>query len=91
MGQVNTQKCVPNLFLTHDFHYLTQQELAGGRFLHIFSSYSFILQWLEIRFVLHRVWKDLGVEDDQNWLDRPSEEWNLTEYQKGLATLLSTP
>ena len=31
------------------------------------------------------------MEEDQNWLDKPSEERNLTKDQKGLATLLCTP
>ena len=31
------------------------------------------------------------MEEDQNWLDKPSEESNLTKDQEALATLLCTP
>ena len=34
---------------------------------------------------------NLGVEEAQNWLDKPSGERNLTERSKGLVTLLCTP
>ena len=31
------------------------------------------------------------MEEDPNWIDKPSEEGNLTEHKNGLATLLCTP
>ena len=31
------------------------------------------------------------MEEDQNWLDKPSEERNLAKYEKRLDTLLCTP
>ena len=31
------------------------------------------------------------MEEDQNWLDKPSEERNLTKDQEGMANLLCTP
>ena len=150
MGQENTHKCVPNPFLTHDFHFLTQLELVGAFASHFFA-FSFIFHgWISV-FVLHSGWEgeihdlgvyrghffprkahkhflksiflshvwfpiyhsifwfpststtnvlllcaslfwyELGVEEDQNWIDKPSEERNLTKDRKGLATLLCTP
>ena len=38
MGQENTQKCVPNPFLTHVFHFLTQLKLARA-FASCFSAF----------------------------------------------------
>ena len=64
MGKENTQKCVPNPFLTHDFHFLIHMDLVGA-FASRFLAFSIIFPWMETCFWLAhwmgREIHDLGV------------------------------